>query len=80
MLPVLFVALAVWLSRGLPRPAGLTAAALLVPVAFLYALPFESLISTPAYVTDTFGLIPLARLTMKLSGGRGTPGSCWAWA
>jgi hypothetical protein len=69
VLPVLFIALAAWLSHGLPRPAGLTAAALLVPVAFLYALPFESLISTQAYATDTFGLIPLARLTMKLSGG-----------
>jgi hypothetical protein len=71
VLPVLFVALAVWLSRGLPRPAGLTAAALLVPVALLFALPWESLISTQAYVTDTFGLIPLARLTMKLSNGTG---------
>lgn len=71
VLPVLFIALAVWLSRGLPRPVGLTAAALLVPVAFLFALPWESLISTQAYVTDTFGLIPLARLAAKLSNGTG---------
>jgi hypothetical protein len=69
--PVLFLAFAVWLGRGLPRPVGLTAAAVLVPVAFLLAVPFESLISTGAFFTDTFGLIPFWRLTTEISGGVG---------
>jgi hypothetical protein len=69
--PVLFIALAVWLARGLPRPARLTAAAVLVPVAFLLALPFETLVSTGAFFTDTLGLIPLWRLTTVLNGGAG---------
>jgi hypothetical protein len=66
--PVLFLALAVWLGRGLPRPAGLTAAAVLVPVAFLLALPYEGLVSSPALFNDTFGLIPVYRLTTILGG------------
>jgi hypothetical protein len=70
--PALFLALVIWLARGLPRPAGLTAAAVLVPVAFLLALPFESLF-TEALFNDTYGLIPLWRLTLKLSGGPGEP-------
>ena len=69
VIPVLFLALVVWLGRGLPRPAGLTAAAVLVPVAFLLALPFESLISAGGFFTDTFGLIPLWRAATLLSGG-----------
>jgi len=64
--PVLFLALVVWLARGLPRPGALTAAAVLVPVALLLALPYESLISTQAFMTDTFGLIPLYRLTVHV--------------
>jgi hypothetical protein len=67
--PVLFLALAVWLAEGLPRPPGLTAAAVLVPVAFLLALPLESLISSGGFISDTFSLIPLWRLTTLLSGG-----------
>jgi hypothetical protein len=69
--PVLFLALVVWLARGLPRPVGLTAVAVLVPAAFLVALPYGTLIATQAFFTDTFGLIPLYRLTTLLSGGAG---------
>jgi hypothetical protein len=61
--PVLFLALAVWLARGLPRPPALTAAAAVVPVAFLLVLPLQSLFSTLAFFTDTFALIPLWRLS-----------------
>jgi len=71
VLPVLFLALAVWLGRALPRPPALTAAAILVPVAFLLALPYESLTSTGAFFTDTFSLIPLWRLAALLAGGAG---------
>jgi hypothetical protein len=68
--PVLFLALVVWLARGLPRPPGLTAAAVLVPVAFLLALPFESLFAG-GFFTDTFALIPLWRLTTRLATNAG---------
>jgi hypothetical protein len=67
--PVLFLAFVVWLGRGLPRPPALTAVALVIPIVFLLALPFESLISTGAFFTDTFGLIPFWRLTTVISGG-----------
>ncbi|HEY6836879.1 MAG TPA: hypothetical protein VI142_10585 [Gaiellaceae bacterium] len=69
VIPVLFLALVVWLARGLPRPPALTAAAVLVPVAFLFAVPFESLISSGAFHTDTFGLFPVWRLSLHFSGG-----------
>jgi len=68
--PALFLALVIWLARGLPRPPGLTAVAVLTPVAFLLALPFESFF-TQALFNDTYGLIPLWRLTTRLSGGSG---------
>jgi hypothetical protein len=66
--PVFFIALAVWLARGLPRPAGLTALAVLIPVAFLLTLPYESFF-TQALFNDTFGLIPFWRLSVRLAGG-----------
>jgi hypothetical protein len=66
--PVLFLALTIWLARGLPRPTGLTAVAVLVPVAFLLALPFEAFF-TGAIFNDTYGLLPLWRLSTRLAGG-----------
>jgi hypothetical protein len=66
--PLLFLALAVWLARGLPRPPALTAAAVAVPLGFLLTLPYQSLIASPAVFTDTFGLIPLYRLQLLHTG------------
>jgi hypothetical protein len=66
--PLLFIALVLWLHRGLPRPAPLTAIALLAPAALLVTIPFETLFNT-GLVSDTFALIPLLRLTQKLAGG-----------
>ena len=63
--PVLLLALTVWLARGLPRPPALTAVAVLIPAALLVALPFEAFF-TQALYNDTFGLIPLFRLTQRL--------------
>jgi len=63
--PALFLALVVWLARGLPRPPALTAAAVLVPVAFILAIPYQSLF-TQALFNDTFGLIPVWRLMQRL--------------
>jgi hypothetical protein len=69
--PVLLLALAVWLGRGLPRPPALTAVAALISMGFVLALPFETLIGTGAFFTDTFGLIPFWRLATVLAGGAG---------
>jgi hypothetical protein len=50
--PLLFLALAVWLDRGLPRPRVATAAAVIVPFGLLLKVPMEILIShTGAYNT-----------------------------
>jgi hypothetical protein len=68
--PVLLLALVVWLARGLPRPAGLTAAAVLAPAAFLLALPYTSFFNQ-ALFNDTFGLIPLWRLSTRLGTNAG---------
>jgi Dolichyl-phosphate-mannose-protein mannosyltransferase len=68
IVPVLLLALVIWLARGLPRPPGITAVAVLLPVGFLLTLPIETLISTQAFFTDTFGLIPLYRLSLLHTG------------
>jgi hypothetical protein len=63
--PALYLALVIWLARGLPRPPGLTAAAALVPVSLLLVLPYGALL-TQALFNDTYGLIPVWRLTQRL--------------
>ncbi|HET8653179.1 MAG TPA: hypothetical protein VFM13_11485 [Gaiellaceae bacterium] len=69
--PLLFLALALWLARGLPRPALLTAIAALVPAALLVALDLTSLLNI-GILSDTFGLIPLYRLSAVIDGGVAT--------
>lgn len=66
--PFLFMALVLWLARGLPRPSTATATAVLVPTALLLAVPLESLFNV-SLRTDTFGLIPFLRLSDVLDGG-----------
>ena len=66
--PLLFLALVLWLYRGLPRPPGVTAVAVLVPAALLVAIPFDRLFNVSLY-SDSFALIPLFRLTQRLAGG-----------
>jgi hypothetical protein len=68
--PVLFLALAVWLARGLPRPPSLTSVAVLVPTVFLLVLPYQSFFNTSLF-NDTYGLIPLWRLTTRLGANAG---------
>jgi hypothetical protein len=65
VVPVLLLALVVWLDRGLPRPPALTAAAALIPAALLLTVPYTSFFNVSLY-NDTFGLIPLQRLTERL--------------
>jgi hypothetical protein len=66
--PLLLLALSLWLARGLPRPPLLTAVAALVPAALLFSLDLRSLLNI-GILSDTFGLIPLLRLSGRLGGG-----------
>jgi hypothetical protein len=70
--PLLFIAFALWLQRGAPRrPWPLAALAAAVPAAaVVFALPLQELLGI-GIVSDTFGLIPLLRLSQLLSGGVG---------
>jgi hypothetical protein len=65
--PLFFLALAVWLGRGLPRPPRTTPFAVLLPAALLLAVPFEGLFNV-SITTDTFALIPFLRLADLLEG------------
>ncbi len=66
--PLLFLALAVWLSRRSPRPPLLTAFAAVAPAALLVALPLGDVINA-SVLSDAFALIPLLRLSQLVSGG-----------
>jgi hypothetical protein len=65
---LLLIALAAWLGRGAPRPRLLTVVAAVLPALVLLALPLSRLLNV-SLTSDTFGLIPLYRLSTKLSGG-----------
>jgi dolichyl-phosphate-mannose-protein mannosyltransferase len=66
--PLLFLAFALWLDRGLPRPPLLAIVAAGVPAALLFALPLGSLLNV-SILSDTFGFIPLLRLSSHVAGG-----------
>jgi len=71
VVPLLFLALSLWVARGLPRPLFLTAFAAFVPAALLLSLDLPSLLNI-GILSDTFGLIPLLRLSQKIGGGADT--------
>ena len=64
--PLLFIALLLWLDRGLPRPPVLTTFAALAPAALLLALPLEKRLNMSTF-SDTFAFIPLLRLSYHFS-------------
>src|SRR5207249_3389137 len=66
LVPLLLLALVVWLARGAPRPlvAGLAAAAL--AVVLLVAIPFEAM-STLAATPSAFSQIPLYEVTSHVN-------------
>lgn len=66
VVPLLFMALALWLDRGLPRPVVTTAVAAVVPVLLLLDLPLEKRLNV-SVTSDTFGFIPLLRLSNHIS-------------
>jgi hypothetical protein len=65
---LLVLALVAWLGRGAPRPVVPTALAVVVPVLLLLPLPLGRLLNV-SITSDTFGLIPLLRLSNFFSGG-----------
>jgi hypothetical protein len=65
--PLLLIALVDWLARGLPRPPLPTLVAALTPLVLLCFLPLGRLLNV-SIVSDTFGLIPLLRLSNGVSG------------
>jgi hypothetical protein len=67
----LFLALIVWLARGLPRSPRLLAAAVAAPAALVIAFPYRHFF-TGALSNDTFGLIPLWTLTAHDGVSTGT--------
>jgi hypothetical protein len=71
--PLLFIALGLWFHRGAPRrPWPLSALAAAAPAAAVaFALPLRELLGI-GILSDTFGLIPLLRLSQLVSGGVGT--------
>ena len=66
--PLLYLALSLWLARGLPRPPFLAAVAAFVPMALLFTLDLSRLLNI-GILSDTFALIPLLRLSGRLAGG-----------
>ena len=66
--PLLFLAFALWLDRGLPRPFLFTVPAAVIPAALLFALPLGSLLNI-SILSDTFGLIPFLRLSERFVPG-----------
>jgi hypothetical protein len=66
VVPLLLLALVLWLWRLPPQPWAVKAVAFVVPAALLLWLPLGRLL-TPVIFSDTFGLIPLAALHGMLS-------------
>jgi len=66
--PLVLIAFALWLQRGLPRPARLTAVAAVVPIALLLTLPLETLLNI-SLLSDTFSFIPFFNVAANPSGG-----------
>jgi hypothetical protein len=66
ILPPVFVAFAVWLQRGAPRPQPLTSVVTFALAAAALLLPLDR-VTTPAAFADAPSLIPLERLSHHVS-------------
>ncbi|MGH3079744.1 MAG: hypothetical protein ACRDNH_01230 [Gaiellaceae bacterium] len=66
--PLCFLALCLWLARGLPRPVALTAVAAALPAVLLLTLDLPVLLNI-GILSDTFGLVPLMRMSNLIDGG-----------
>lgn len=67
-LPLLFLALALWLSRGLPRPWVSTAVAAAVPGVVVLLQPLTASL-TPGLLPSSLGLFAFYRLSTELDDG-----------
>jgi Dolichyl-phosphate-mannose-protein mannosyltransferase len=65
--PLLLVAFSLWLGRRLPRTGPGVYAAAIVPTLLVLTIPYERLFNVPI-LSDTFGLIPLMRLSTAVGG------------
>ena len=79
LVPLVLIALLVWIDRGAPRPARATAVAAIVAAALPGTLPFPRLIDFPA-ISETLMLLPLwdagrPRAQSRRALGRGRSGS-----
>ena len=68
IVPVLLMALALWISRGMPRPPRTVAMAAAVVSAAILVPPYGDLLNT-GLENDTLGLLPIADLIRRLDGG-----------
>ena len=66
VLPPLFVVFVVWLQRGVPRPQPFTSVAMFAIAAAALLLPI-SRVTVPAVFADSPSVIPLERLSHRLS-------------
>jgi hypothetical protein len=62
--PLLLIAFATWLARGLPRPRWASAAAVAVVVVLVLILPLGRLLNH-SILSDTFGLVPFLSLRQE---------------
>ena len=70
-MPVLFLGLALWVERGLPRPRGRTAAVALAALGLVALLPLRTLFGSTALLGNALGLVALDRWAGAV-GGIGT--------
>jgi hypothetical protein len=68
VVPLLLIAVALWIDRGLPRPPRATAAVLAVCVGLVAVLPLHDLL-TYTILSDSFSLLSVSRLNGLLPGG-----------
>ena len=68
IVPVLIIALALWIERGMPRPTRATAVGSAVVAVAIFLPPYGELLNS-GLVNDTLGLLPMLDAVIKLEGG-----------
>jgi hypothetical protein len=66
--PLVLLAFALWLQRGMPRPVRLATVAAVVPIALLLTLPLETLLNI-GVLSDTFSFVPFLSVMENPRGG-----------
>jgi hypothetical protein len=68
VVPLLLVALVVWVARGAPRPRLATALAAALPVGLIASMPLRTIFGSGSFLGDSFSLIVFWRLARVLPG------------